>query len=148
MTKDEILKELIKQKIIRESYGEYFIIKKKSVSKTKGNLCKNLPSKYSGVSITVAMNYFFEDAQIPAFQKSKDIEYELRTVNKKSLKIFHDIILDSSINFNTLVTRTKNYYSSPKTVKKGMANYFIDGSWKTVYDSYEGTIDTGNTFFV
>jgi len=147
MKKDEILNELIKQKIIRKTYDEYFIIKKRAATKTTG-ICKNLPKKYSGVAMTVAMNFFFDDAEIPAFHKGTSMEFALHTMDDKSRKVFYDILCNSSIDFSILVSKTHKYYSSPKAVKKGIGNYFTTGLWKTVYDSYEeSAADTGNTFF-
>lgn len=148
MTKDEILKELIKKKVIRKQYDEYFIINKRDMSKDVRGVCQNLSKKYYGISAKTALTYFFNDAQIPAFQRSKDMEFALHTSNAKSLKIFSGIMLDNSIDFTKLVERTKNYYKSSKTVKKNMTNYFVDGLWKTVYDSYDKSVDTGNTKFL
>jgi hypothetical protein len=141
MTKDEILEELIKRKIIiKKGAGYIFPVENQVVTK-----CKNLPEHYSGISGRQAMELFFIDAKIPDFSGGS-LNYTLKTINEKSIKIFLNILKDNSIDFRILLAQTSNYFNSKTTVKPSMAKYFIEGTWKIVYNSYEtGLKDLSNT---
>jgi len=145
MTKDEILKELIKRRVITRVGENYsFINPKKLVCN-----CKNLPDRYLGISGTQALKLFFIDAAIPSFSGGS-INYALRTTTTKSIETFIKILGDPSIDFSILVDRTKKYYKDKSTVKPAMSKYFMEGLWETVYNDYEKRSDESqsNTFFL
>jgi len=142
MNKDETIKYFIKEKIIREKDGEYFLVKKRTSIIQQ---CKNLPEKYIGVSISQAMNFFFSDSEIPAFT-SGELSYSLRSITKESLKVFEKIIANKSIDFSILVVKTLKYYKAKNTTKPKLSKYFTEGTWRQVYESYETPLeDKGNS---
>ena len=131
MTKDEILTYLAKRGIIKVKNGDYTMKEKTSTVK-----CKNLPKKYLGISALQAMKLFFDDIGVSFTDGS--LQYNLRTFNKNSLQIFLQILADDSIDFSILVDKTRAYYSATSTVKPQISKYFTEGTWDTVYTSYEG----------
>jgi len=136
MTKDEVILYVINKGLIKKVGENKYVVVSPKDSGTLTVSCKNLPSKYKGISLEQAMKYFFDDAKIPAFSTG-EMSYALRTMNKKSIKIFSEILSDNSIDFSILVAKTSNYYSSSKTVKPSISTYFAGGLWSTVYQSYE-----------
>jgi hypothetical protein len=145
MTKDEIIEELLKLKIIRKRNDSYFIVNNAIPVKA---ICKNLPSKYAGLSSTQAMEQFFDDCKIPGFFNTDKLKFDARTQTKESRKIFMGIIKDSSIDFSILVSRTRQYYAEKNSAKKPMAKYFTEGLWRNIYKFYkEDKKTSGNTFW-
>ena len=45
-----------------------------------------------------------------------------------------EILKDDSIDFTTLVVRTKSWYKDPKSAKSKMSTYFESGQWRTIYE--------------
>lgn len=110
--------------------------------------CKNLPAKYKGISLMQAMELFISDSKIPPFNSSGK-QYSLRTNNKESRKVFSIILMDESIDFSILVSQTSKYYNSINTILPGLANFFIKGTWKEVYENYEEkSPEKDNTFWL
>lgn len=111
--------------------------------------CKNLPSKYKGLSITSAYELFINDAEIPAFKYSQNSQFRLRTNNADARKIFAGILANESIDFSILVAQTKKFYNSKTAMVSGLARYFTSGTWKDVYESYEDkSTDKDNIFWL
>jgi len=145
MTKDEIIIELLKLKVIRKRNDSYFIVKNATSIKA---VCKNLPSEYSGLSPNQAMEQFFDDCKIPGFFNTGTLKFDARTQTKESRKIFMLIIKDSSIDFSILVSRTRQYYAEKNSAKKPMAKYFTEGLWRNIYKFYkEDKKTSGNIFW-
>jgi hypothetical protein len=146
MTKDQVIEALIKQGVLEEKRGEYFFI---DPTAEKKNRCQNLPDKYVGVSSKQCMILFIDDSEIPAFSTGT-LRYSLHTTSKEAFRILTKILRDDSIDFTTLVSRTKSYYNHPKTAKPSVGKFFTEGLWETVYTSFEDkkSSENNNTFWL
>ena len=145
MTKDQVIEALIKQGVLEEKRGEYFFI---DTTAKKVNRCQNLPDKYVGLSSKQCMTLFIDDSHIPAFSQGT-LRYSLHTTSKQALGVLTKILRDNTVDFTTLVSRTKAYYNHPKTAKPSIGKYFTEGLWETVYTSFEQkSSETNNTFWL
>jgi len=127
-----MLKYLVKKGIIKEKNGNYTLPKVKTTGR-----CKNLPEKYVNISAREAMKLFFGDIEVSF--TTGDLQYDLRSITKESLKIFTTILRNNEIDFSILVAKTRSYYGAKKTVKPKLSNFFIEGTWENVYEAYEAT---------
>lgn len=146
MTKDEIIEYLVKHKKILEIGNQYFLPDEKPKNKTV-YLCKNLPDKYLGKSISVAYDYFLNDCQIP-LNSTGNLVYLLRTKTRDSeLVLKKEILENPDIDYLTLTNNIKAYYKTSAT-KYPIAKFLTEGLWKgfssnkLISDSNNEYVDT------
>lgn len=144
MTKDEVFKFLLKEKIVVQINDEYFVVSRTPIKKDV-EYCKNLPERYKSVSIKQMYSFFIQDAQIP-LKSTGSLVYLLHTKSKLAENIFRkDIIENPDIDYSQLIKNIKDYYKSPNTVKYQVSKLFTDDLWRALYENSSASIKPDNT---
>ncbi len=147
MTKDEIIKYLLKDKTIFEIKGNYYPRTGLNIDPKAKKLiwCLNLPDKYKALSLKLAYIEFTYDIKIPLWSNG-NARYMLKTQTLAAEKAFRRMLKDEALDFNLLVSSLEAYYSTSSNVyKTSLAKLLESNTWVHIYESTDNIEKPDNT---
>jgi hypothetical protein len=102
------------------------------------------PATVQGMTYTDLFIRFIQEAQVPP--KAEDTRGNLYPVNKYNDKAairLYKLIASEGVDYKMLCRSTNLYYKGNKRFKKTIANYIIDGDWRTDYDTLSSSVSRG-----
>jgi hypothetical protein len=111
------------------------------------------PQKPSSIAVNVPVpsdfktlyKTFIKEAQVPTYlELSSGGRYSANRYSKDAEKVFVKIVKDPSINLKGLLIATKLYYKQKNLSRQTISNYFIQGTWESVYEDFMETVKDGN----
>lgn len=88
---------------------------------------------------------FIKEAEVPPFLPlSSGGRYAANRYSKDAEKEFGKILRDPNIDKRALLISTKLYYKQHNVARQTISNYFIQGTWESVYEDFMDSVDKGN----
>lgn len=76
------------------------------------------------------------EAKVPKYlPDGQNGQFEANKYNEKAMVEFQRIIMKEHIDYNILVKATILYYKSAASFKKKIANYILEGDWRSDYQN-------------
>lgn len=89
---------------------------------------------------------FIIDAGIPARAEAKNGDYyALNKYSQPGMLAFRKAIEGERVNEQWLLESTRLYYKSGIRLKVGVGRYFHEGLWRSDYQAYAASLETGTT---
>lgn len=100
----------------------------------------------AGKDWTLNFITFIQEAKVPKYlENGKGDQYPANNYSEPAMKIFKKAIEKEGIKYDILVKSTMLYYKSQRNrFKKAIANYFIQGDWRSDYKNLLEAAGTGN----
>ena len=140
MTKDEIIKELLKRKVIFKVGRGYFISKESQ----RNTFCKNFPKEFKELSISKIYDDLL--TVVPLRATLKNTSYIVKTKTQKAQRELQKIIVNPDIDYVKLKRVIKDYYNSDVVVK-GFAKLLENGELLVLYNNPVKNEEQDNTIW-
>lgn len=89
---------------------------------------------------------FIEDAEVPAYiALSNGSRFAANRYSVDGERVFTKILKSRKIDMDILLAATKQYYKPQNSARQMITNYFVKGTWESVYEEHLKIKDSTST---
>lgn len=79
---------------------------------------------------------FIKLAEVPGIIDTGTLRFRANAYSKEAEKVFAQIMKEGKVNLQALLIATKLYYKRQDLARQMIGNYFIKGTWESVYEEF------------